>query len=99
MHLKNTRVATTKRIKDEYERRRDKNREAIAVLEANSQLWNLVGGPCVEYLAEPSEEALDRAHEAKELLLKIRAQEDAPDTYRYEGRLQGSWSNFLVKLI
>ena len=33
----------------------------------------------MEYLAEPSEEALDRAHEAKELLLKIRAQEDAPD--------------------
>ena len=79
VHLKNTRVATTKRIKDEYERRRDKNRDAIDVLEANSQLWNLVGGPCVEYLAEPSEEALDRAHEAKELLLKIRAQEDAPD--------------------
>ena len=79
VHLKNTRVATTMRIKDEYERRRDKNREAIDVLEANSQLWNLVGGPCVEYLAEPSEEALDRAHEAKELLLKIRAQEDAPD--------------------
>ena len=77
--LKNTRVATTKRIKDEYERRRDKNREAIEVLEANAQLWNLVGGPCVEYLAEPSEEALDRAHEAKELLLKIRAQEDAPN--------------------
>jgi hypothetical protein len=79
VHLKNTRVATTKRIKDEYERRRDKNREAIDVLEANSKLWNLVGGPCVEYLAEPSEEAMDRAHEAKELLLKIRAQEDAPD--------------------
>jgi len=79
VHLKHTRVATTKRIKDEYERRRDKNREVIKVLEANSQLWNMVGGPCVEYLAEPSEEALDRAHEAKELLLKIRAQEDPPD--------------------
>ena len=49
------------------------------MLEGNSQLWNLVGGPYVEYLAEPSDEALGRAHEAKELLLKIRAQEDAPD--------------------
>ena len=78
VHLKNTRVATTKRIKDEYEHRRNKNREAIEVLEANSQLWNLVGGPCVEYLAEPCDEALDKAHEAKELLLKIRAQKDAP---------------------
>ena len=79
VHLKNTRVATTKRIKDEYERRKDRNREAIEVLEANFQMWALVAGPCVEYLAEPSDEALDRAHEAKELLLKIRAQEDAPD--------------------
>ena len=79
VHLKNTRVATTKRIKDEYERRKDKNRDAIEVLEANFQMWTLVGGPCVEYLREPSDETLDRAHEAKELLLKIRAQEDAPD--------------------
>ena len=79
VHLKNTRVATTKRIKDEYERRKDGNRVAIAVLEANFQMWNLVGGPCVEYLVEPCDEAFDRAHEAKELLLKIRAQEDAPD--------------------
>ena len=77
--MKNTRVATTKRIKDEYERRKDKNREAVEVLEANFQLWTLVKGPCVEYLTEPSDEALDLAHEAKELLLRIRAQEDAPD--------------------
>ena len=77
--LKNTRVATTKRIKDEYERRQDKNREAIDVLKANLQMWKLVNGPCVEYLAEPSNEALDLAHEAKELLLKIRSQADAPD--------------------
>ena len=79
VHLKNTRVATTKRIKDEYERRREKNREAIDVLGANFQMWTLVAGPCVEYLAEPSDEALALAHEAKERLLKIRAQEDAPD--------------------
>ena len=79
VHLKNTRVATTKRIKDEYERRKQKNQEAIEVFESNSQMWSLVGGPCVEYLAEPSDEALDKAHEAKELLLKIKAQEDAPN--------------------
>ena len=76
--MKNTRVATTKRIKDEYERRKNKNREAVEVLEA-TQMWNMVGGPCAEYLEEPSDEALGRAHEAKELLLKIRAQKDAPD--------------------
>ena len=42
VHLKNTRVATTKRIKDEYESRRQKNRDAIEVLEANFKMWNLV---------------------------------------------------------
>ena len=79
VHLKNTRVATSRKIKDEYEYRKDKNREAVAVLEANLQMWTLVGGPCVEYLTEPSDEALALAHKAKEVLLRIRAQEDAPD--------------------
>ena len=79
VHLKHTRIATTKRINDEYEQRKDKNRAAVGVLEANFQIWTVVGGPCVEYLTDPSDEALDLAHEAKELLLRIRAQEDGPD--------------------
>ena len=78
VHLKNTRCATTQRIKAEYELRKNKNREAVAVLESTS-MWNLVKGPCTDYLLDPSDEALDLAHQAKELLLKIRAQEDAPD--------------------
>ena len=78
VYLKNTRVATTKRIKDEYERRKTNNREAVEVLQS-TQMWNMVHGPCPEYLVEPTDEALDLAHEAKDLLLKIRAQEDAPD--------------------
>ena len=76
--LKNTRIATSQRIRNEYERRLLMNQEVVEVLRSNCQLWTLVDGPCVEYLSEPSEEALDRANGAKARLLLMRAQDDIP---------------------
>ena len=79
LHLKNTRVATTQRIKDEYDRRKRLNQEAIAVLQLNSETWTLVHGPHVENLSDPSDEALDQAHKARDTLLNIQAAEDIPN--------------------
>ena len=76
--LKNTRIATSQRIRNEYERRLLMNQEVVEVLRSNCQLWTLVDGPCVEYLSEPSEEALDRANGAKARLLLMRTQDAIP---------------------
>ena len=80
LHLKAARVATTQKIKQEHENRMQKNLEAVAVLEANFKMWNLVAGPFPGYLKDPSEEALHYAYEAKRHLERIRdEQRDAPD--------------------
>ena len=80
LHLKAARVATTQKIKQEYENRKQKNLEAIVVLEANFKMWNLVNGPCPEHLKDPSEESLYYANEAKQHLERIRdEQRDTPD--------------------
>jgi hypothetical protein len=79
VHLKNLRIATTSKIRTEYDSRVQRNQEAVSVLEANFKMWNHVGGLCFEYLKDPSEEALDRAHEAKECLIKLRDQPESAD--------------------
>ena len=80
LHLKAARVATTEKIKQEHENRMQTNLEAVAVLEANFKMWNLVAGPCPEHLKDPSEEALHCANEAKRHLERIRdEQQVAPD--------------------
>ena len=78
--LKNTRMATSQKIKAEYEGRRQRNAEAVAVLEANFKMWMHVGGPRFDYLKDPSDEALHRADEAKAHLIMIKEQQaDAAD--------------------
>ena len=79
VHLKHLRMATTQKIRTEYDGRVQRNLEAVEVLAANFKMWNHVGGPCFEYLKDPSEEALERAHEAKEFLIKLRDQPESGD--------------------
>ena len=80
IHLKTSRLATTGKIKQEHEHRKQKNLDAVAVLESNFKMWNFVAGPCLEHLKDPSEEALYYANEAKRELERIRdEQQDAPD--------------------
>lgn len=75
LHLKNTRIATSRRIKTEYDRRKQANQDATKVLMGNVEMWARVGGPSVEQLINPSDDSLASAHKAKELLLKIRSEE------------------------
>lgn len=70
-HLRNTRVATAAKIRMEYEMRSQRNLEAFAVFEANWKMWRHVGGVDPDYLRDPSAKALARAHEAREILIKL----------------------------
>ena len=79
VHLKKLRIATTQKIRTEYYSRVHRDLEAVAVLEANFKMWNHVGGPCFEYLKDPSGEALDSAHGAKEFLIKLQDQPESGD--------------------
>ena len=66
VQLREMRIATTAKIRTEYETRSQRNAEALAVLDANWKMWRHVGGVDLDFLQEPNEEALARAHEAKE---------------------------------
>ncbi len=77
--LKNARLATSQKIKAEYEGRKQRNAEACAVFEANFYMWRYVEGPRWDDLRDPSNEALQRAQDAKARLVAIRDQQDGAD--------------------
>ncbi len=77
--LKNARLATSSRIRAEYEGRRQRNAEACAVFEANFHMWRYVEGPRWDELTGPTDESLERARAAKARLEEIRDQEGNAD--------------------
>jgi hypothetical protein len=80
VQLREMRIATTAKIRTEHETRSQRNAEAVAVLDANWKMWRHVGGVDLDFLQEPNEEALARAHEAKDTLIKLKeSHADAAD--------------------
>jgi hypothetical protein len=80
VQLREMRIATTAKIRTEHETRSQRNAEAVAVLDANWKMWRHVGGVDLDFLQEPNEEALARAHEAKDNLIKLKeSHTDAAD--------------------
>ena len=77
--LKNARFATSQKIKAEHEGRRQRNAEASAVFGVNFHMWRHVGGPCWDDLRDPSDEALQRAEDAKAQFIAIRDRQDGAD--------------------
>ena len=73
--LKHRRIATTRKIKAEYDRRVQNNLEAIETLQANFHMWKDVDGPHVVHLTDPSDEALDRVRAPKDSLIHFQLQE------------------------
>ena len=71
VQLRNTRIATTNKIRVEHEARAQRNLEAVAVLDANWELWRHVGGIDPDLLKDTSEEALARVHEARDNLTRL----------------------------
>ncbi len=58
-------------IRTEYETRSQRNLKAFAVFEANWKMRRHVDGVDPDYLRDPSAKALARAHEAREILIKL----------------------------
>ena len=77
VNLKNMRIATTQKIKAEYDRRVQTNADAVDTLQANFSMWNQFEGPHFKQLKDPSDEALDRLHDINEQLQHFISQEHA----------------------
>ena len=75
--LKHMRIATTQKIKAEYDRRLQNNLDAIETLRANFHIWKDVDGPHVVHLRDPSDEALDQVRESKDSLIQFLLQEQS----------------------
>ena len=59
MELHRARLATSAKLRAEWDRRLDKNALAIDILSSNQQLWESAGGPDPESLGNPTESGLD----------------------------------------
>ena len=72
IELQHMRLATTAKLKQEYELRLQRNEEACAVLLSNLQLWaGVVHGPCPESLLRPTAELLKQTKAAGEVLERL----------------------------
>jgi hypothetical protein len=64
LELKNSRCATSDKLRSEWERRVEDNACAAAILEANPRVWAHAGGPDPASLRMPTEEAVHAARRA-----------------------------------
>ena len=72
IQLSHQRIATTAKLKQEYETRLQRNEEACSVLSSNWQLWvQTVHGPCPDSLLRPTETLLTQARAAGEVLGRL----------------------------
>jgi hypothetical protein len=82
IELAQSRIATSAKLKAEWERRSADNSTAVDVLHANAQLWNIVHGPSPEDLFRPTAQALAEARRAADDLEGIsRSRKQFPDGY------------------
>jgi len=58
MELRDTRCATSVKLRQTWERRLEENNLAVAILQNHVDLWRRVGGPYPEILSHPSESDL-----------------------------------------
>ena len=71
LELNSTRVASSSKLRQTYERRAEDNSKAVDVLHHNQHLWQHVCGPDPETLFRPSAEILEKCHKACERLERM----------------------------
>ena len=76
LELNATRVATTAKLRNEFEKRAQDNADAVSVLHNNQHLWESVGGPCPDRLFRPSTKDIEHATRCCETLLRLAEPED-----------------------
>ena len=86
VELTESQVASTAKLRREFEKRSDDNSAACDVLHNNQHLWASVGGPQVESLFRPSVEDIEQAKECCDTLQKM-AEGDDPDAIADRGHV------------
>ena len=76
MELNASRVATTAKLRHEFETRANENANSVTVLHNNQHVWALVGGPCPNTLFRPCASDLEQAARCCEALGRIAELED-----------------------
>jgi hypothetical protein len=71
LEMNQGRIATTSKLRREWERRLEDNGRAVDVLESNQHLWKHVGGPRPHSLYEPSKTMVEAAQTAAKALSRM----------------------------
>ena len=71
MELHKARLATSSKLRAEWEKRLENNSRAVDELNTNRQLWIQAGGPDPELLVSPTEIHIDQCSKAVEMLEKM----------------------------
>jgi hypothetical protein len=71
MELQQSRVASTDRLRREWERRLEDNTSAVASLSNNAYWWSHIDGPDVELLREPTPVLLAEAQQCAAALTRM----------------------------
>ena len=76
LELNATRVATTAKLRNEFEKRAQENADAVSVLHNNQHLWDSVGGLCPDKFFRPSTKDIEHATWCCETLRRLAEPED-----------------------
>ena len=76
IELSQNKVASTSKLRREFEKRSENNSTAVNILHNNQHLWLSVGGPQPDDLFRPSAANLNKARQACETLQKMKDQDD-----------------------
>ena len=71
LELNASRVATSAKLRNEFEKRADDNSEAVRILHDNCQMWTSVGGPSPDVLFRPDQQKIETANRCCETLRKM----------------------------
>ena len=76
LELNANRVATTAKLRHEFEQRADENADAVSVLHNHQHLWRSVGGPEPDVLFRPSNDDIENASRCCDTLRSMAKADD-----------------------
>ena len=76
IELSQNKVASTSKLRREFEKRTAANAEAATILHNNQHLWQSVGGPSPDALFRPSATDLEKAQQCCEVLARMKEVDD-----------------------
>ena len=77
LELAATRVASTSKLRQTFEKRSEDNATACGILHNNQHLWASVGGPSPDALFRPSAASMEKARDCCQTLLRMKEIDDS----------------------